>query len=148
MCSSDLGRSSRPCYRPTQSEPWPLTPHKRPVARWASVHRRSRRLFSLIVSNQPPLASRGLIIYVIIGLWDTGKNHLLLTWLGHGIRNIYYFMIPCCCISFFATLFFVKGHSLKRDDDAKLLEEGKQWAATHKAGVLMGTKKPAAKADA
>jgi hypothetical protein len=41
-------------------------------------------------------------------------------------------MIPCCCISFFLTLFFVKGTSLKREDDEKLQEEGKQWAAQHK----------------
>lgn len=54
---------------------------------------------------------------------------------AHGIRNIYYLMIPCCCISLFATLLFVRGHSLKRDDDAKLQEEGRQWAAKHK-GLL------------
>jgi hypothetical protein len=41
-------------------------------------------------------------------------------------------MIPCCCISFFLTLFFVKGTSLKREDDEKLQEEGKQWAARHR----------------
>lgn len=41
-------------------------------------------------------------------------------------------MIPCCCISFFLTLFFVKGTSLKREDDEKLQEEGKQWAAQHR----------------
>ncbi|OJJ45121.1 hypothetical protein ASPZODRAFT_18031 [Penicilliopsis zonata CBS 506.65] len=50
----------------------------------------------------------------------------------HGIRNIYYFMIPLCCISFFLTLFFVKGTSLRREDDARLQEEGKQWAARHR----------------
>lgn len=44
-------------------------------------------------------------------------------------------MIPCCCISFFATLFFVRGHSLRRDDDAKLQEEGRKWAAKH-TGIL------------
>lgn len=44
-------------------------------------------------------------------------------------------MIPCCCISLIATLLFVRGQSLKRDDDAKLREEGRQWAATHK-GIL------------
>jgi hypothetical protein len=41
-------------------------------------------------------------------------------------------MIPCCCLSFFLTLFFVKGTSLKREDDAKLQEEGKEWAAKHR----------------
>ncbi|KAJ5606312.1 hypothetical protein N7510_009093 [Penicillium lagena] len=50
----------------------------------------------------------------------------------HGIQNIYYFMIACCCTSFFITIFFVRGHSLKRDDDARLQEEGKQWAAKHR----------------
>lgn len=44
-------------------------------------------------------------------------------------------MIPCCCISLIATVLFVRGQSLKRDDDAKLREEGRQWAATHK-GIL------------
>lgn len=59
---------------------------------------------------------------------------LLINWCpeAHGVRNIYYFMIPCCCISFFLTLFFVKGTSLKREDDQKLQEEGKQWAAQHR----------------
>lgn len=51
-------------------------------------------------------------------------------------------MIPCCCISLFATLLFVRGHSLKRDDDAKLQEEGRQWAAKHK-GILHRKEKPA-----
>ena len=41
-------------------------------------------------------------------------------------------MIPCCCISFFLTIFLVKGHSLRREDDAKLQEAGKEWAARHK----------------
>ena len=49
---------------------------------------------------------------------------------AHGIRNIYYFMIPCCAICFLVTLFFVKGQkSLKREDDERLKEEGKVWAA-------------------
>ncbi|PSR76213.1 major facilitator superfamily domain-containing protein [Coniella lustricola] len=53
----------------------------------------------------------------------------------HGIRNIYYFMIPCCAISFFVTLCLVKGHSLRREDDARLQEEGKKWAA-NRQGIL------------
>ncbi|KAH8669069.1 putative tetracycline efflux protein [Xylariales sp. PMI_506] len=53
----------------------------------------------------------------------------------HGIRNIYYLMIPCCGISFFLTLFFVKGHSLRRDDDAQRQKEGKEWAAKHR-GII------------
>lgn len=50
-------------------------------------------------------------------------------------------MIPCCCISLLATLGLVRGHTLKRDDDAKLQEEGKRWAAKQK-GILHRKKKP------
>jgi hypothetical protein len=41
-------------------------------------------------------------------------------------------MVPCCGISFLLTAFLVKSHSLKRDDDAKLQEAGKEWVARHK----------------
>lgn len=51
-------------------------------------------------------------------------------------------MIPCCCVSLFATLFFVRGHSLKRDDDAKLQEEGKQWAAKRRGILHSKVKRP------
>lgn len=52
-------------------------------------------------------------------------------------------MIPCCGISFFATLFLVKGHSLRREDDARLQEEGKKWAA-NREGILSRKKKQVA----
>ncbi|KAJ5641162.1 hypothetical protein N7528_000787 [Penicillium herquei] len=58
----------------------------------------------------------------------------------HGIRNIYYFMIASSCVSFFVTVFFVRGTSLKRDDDAKLQEEGKIWAAKHRGLHALGKK--------
>ncbi len=62
----------------------------------------------------------------------------------HGIHNIFYFLIPCAGISFFLVLFFVKAHSLKRDDDAALKEEGKAWAEKQKAkhGHGHGSKHP------
>ncbi|KAJ5729429.1 uncharacterized protein N7483_003937 [Penicillium malachiteum] len=58
----------------------------------------------------------------------------------HGIRNIYYFMITSSCVSFFITVFFVRGTSLKREDDAKLQEEGKIWAAKHRGLHALGKK--------
>ncbi|KAJ4389868.1 hypothetical protein N0V93_007340 [Gnomoniopsis smithogilvyi] len=76
-----------------------------------------------------------------LGLSDTQTSAAILAY-THGIRNIYYFMIPCCCISLVATLLFVRGHSLKREDDAKLQEEGRQWAARHK-GILHRKEKAA-----
>ena len=51
-------------------------------------------------------------------------------------------MIPCCCISFFLTIFLVKSHPLRREDDAKLQEAGKEWAARHNGlHALSGRKK-------
>jgi hypothetical protein len=43
-------------------------------------------------------------------------------------------MIPCCVLAFFTTLLFVKPHSLKREDDAKLKAEGRIWAAENARG--------------
>ncbi|KAJ5113693.1 hypothetical protein N7456_002227 [Penicillium angulare] len=57
-----------------------------------------------------------------------------------GIRNIYYFMVACCCVSFLVTVFFVRGASLKREDDAKYQEEGKKWAAKHRGIHALGRK--------
>jgi hypothetical protein len=59
---------------------------------------------------------------------------------AHGIRNIYYFMVACCCVSFFITVSFVRSTSLKRDDDARLQEEGKKWAAKHRGLHALGKK--------
>ena len=50
-------------------------------------------------------------------------------------------MVACCCVSFFVTIFFVRGHSLKRDDDARLQEEGKKWAEKHRGIHGLGKKK-------
>jgi len=50
-------------------------------------------------------------------------------------------MIPCCCISFFLTVFLVKAHPLRREDDAKLQEAGKEWAAKHNGLHGLGRKK-------
>jgi hypothetical protein len=45
-------------------------------------------------------------------------------------------------ISFFLTVILVKAHPLKWDDDAKLLEAGKEWASRHKGiHALSGRKK-------
>lgn len=38
------------------------------------------------------------------------------------------------------TLFMIKGHTLKRDDDAKLQEEGKKWVETNKKHGLFHSK--------
>jgi hypothetical protein len=58
-------------------------------------------------------------------------------------------MIPCCCISFFLTIFLVKAHPLKRADDAKLQEAGKEWAARHQGlHALSGRKKNSAGMEA
>lgn len=61
--------------------------------------------------------------------------------IANGIRNIYYFMIPLSGISFFVTLFMIKGHTLKRDDDIKLQEEGKQWVDKNKAKGIFHKRK-------
>ncbi|KAJ5223824.1 hypothetical protein N7468_008366 [Penicillium chermesinum] len=61
----------------------------------------------------------------------------------NGIHNIYYFMVACCCSSFFITVFFVRSYSLKRDDDARLQEEGKKWAEKHRGIHVLGRKKNA-----
>lgn len=66
----------------------------------------------------------------------------MLTFKAIGIRNIYYFMVACCCVSFLLTVFFVRGTSLKREDDARLQEEGKKWAAKHRGIHALGKKKP------
>jgi hypothetical protein len=49
-------------------------------------------------------------------------------------------MVACCCASFFITVFFVRSTSLKRDDDARLQEEGKKWAAKHRGIHALGKK--------
>jgi hypothetical protein len=48
-----------------------------------------------------------------------------------GIQHIFYFLIPCAGISFLLVVFFVKAHSLKREDDAALKAQGKAWAEKH-----------------
>lgn len=50
---------------------------------------------------------------------------------AQGIRNIYYFMIPCAGIAFLVSVFFIKAHDLNRDDEKALKEQGKQWAEKH-----------------
>lgn len=56
-----------------------------------------------------------------------------LTCTAHGIRNIFYFIIPCCAVCLFATVFCVKGQkTLKREDDERLKAEGKAWVKEHK----------------
>ncbi|KAH8084733.1 efflux pump antibiotic resistance protein [Filobasidium floriforme] len=42
-----------------------------------------------------------------------------------GIHNVFYLLLPCCGVSFFVIIFFVKHHSLERSDDAALKQEGK-----------------------
>jgi len=49
-------------------------------------------------------------------------------------------MVACCCVSFFVTVFFVRSTSLRRDDDARLQEEGKKWAAKHRGIHALGKK--------
>jgi hypothetical protein len=66
-----------------------------------------------------------------------GRHHTEWT-SASGLQRIYYFMIPCCVLAFFATLLFVKPHSLKREDDAKLKAEGKTWAAENTRGRTKG----------
>lgn len=44
---------------------------------------------------------------------------------AQGIHNIFYLLLPCCGVSFFVIIFFVKHHSLERSDDAALKQEGK-----------------------
>ncbi|KAE9369700.1 putative tetracycline efflux protein [Stipitochalara longipes BDJ] len=75
-----------------------------------------------------------------LGLTVPQQSAALLAY-SHGIRNIFYFMIPCCCISFFLTVFLVKAHPLRREDDAKLQEAGKEWAAKHNGLHALGRKK-------
>ncbi|KAJ5923905.1 hypothetical protein N7466_008092 [Penicillium verhagenii] len=56
-------------------------------------------------------------------------------------------MIACCCVSFFITVGFVRGTSLKRDDDARLQEEGKKWAAKHRGIHAFGKKNAGDRVD-
>ncbi|KAJ9099214.1 hypothetical protein QFC21_004094 [Naganishia friedmannii] len=51
--------------------------------------------------------------------------------LADGIRNIYYFMTPCVGVAFFVSVFLIKAHDLRRDDEKALKEAGKQWAEKH-----------------
>jgi hypothetical protein len=44
---------------------------------------------------------------------------------AQGIHNVFYLLLPCCGVSFFVIIFFVKHHSLERSDDAALKQEGK-----------------------
>ncbi|KAJ5814831.1 hypothetical protein N7474_006608 [Penicillium riverlandense] len=73
----------------------------------------------------------------LLGLTESQRAAAIQAY-SRGIQNIYYFMVACCCTSFFITILFVRGHSLKRDDDARLQEEGKQWAAKHRGIRVLG----------
>lgn len=57
---------------------------------------------------------------------------------SRGINACFWFCIPMAGISFIITVFFIKRVSLKRDDDAKLKEEGKKWVEERKAKKRAG----------
>lgn len=40
-------------------------------------------------------------------------------------------MTPCAGVAFFVSVFFIKAHDLRRDDEKALKEAGKQWAEKH-----------------
>ncbi|EPE05235.1 mfs general substrate transporter [Ophiostoma piceae UAMH 11346] len=66
-----------------------------------------------------------------LGLTPSQKTAALLAY-THGVRNIFYFIIPCCIICLCVTAFCVKGQkTLKREDDERLKAEGKAWAKEH-----------------
>jgi hypothetical protein len=50
-------------------------------------------------------------------------------------------MTPCCSIACLLSIFFIKAHSLRRDDDEKRKQEGKQWIENHKGKKLRGLKR-------
>ncbi|KAJ5907415.1 hypothetical protein N7495_000097 [Penicillium taxi] len=77
-----------------------------------------------------------------LGLTGSQKSAAIQAY-THGIRNIYYFMVACCFISFLLSVYPVRGQSLKREDDAKRQEEGKQWAVKNKGIIgIRGKKNP------
>ncbi|KAJ5645978.1 hypothetical protein N7490_002350 [Penicillium lividum] len=90
-------------------------------------------VLSKIISDPTQITSESL------GLTAAQKSAAIYAY-THGIRNIYYFMVACCCVSFFITISFVRSTSLKRDDDARLQEEGKKWAAKHRGLHALGKK--------
>lgn len=50
-----------------------------------------------------------------------------------GINACFWFCVPMAGVSFLITVFFIRRVSLKREDDAKLKEEGKKWVEERKA---------------
>ncbi|KAJ5651367.1 uncharacterized protein N7484_005090 [Penicillium longicatenatum] len=93
----------------------------------------SSAALSKIISDPTQISSRSL------GITAAQRSAATQAY-THGIQNIYYFMVACCCASFFITVFFVRSTSLKRDDDARLQEEGKKWAAKHRGIHALGKK--------
>jgi hypothetical protein len=49
-------------------------------------------------------------------------------------------MVPCCSIACLLSIFFVKQHSLRREDDEKRKQEGKEWMEKHKEKKTHGLK--------
>lgn len=47
------------------------------------------------------------------------------------MRNIYYFMTPSTGVAFIVSVLCIKAHSLNREDDKALKEQGKAWAVKH-----------------
>ncbi|WVQ85656.1 hypothetical protein IAT38_007822 [Cryptococcus sp. DSM 104549] len=50
-----------------------------------------------------------------------------------GINGVFYLCTPCIGVCFFATLFWIKKISLKREDDAEKKAEAKAWIESKKA---------------
>lgn len=90
-----------------------------------------------ITTAQKSAAIRAYSMFLLL-VHYTRPNSL--TFSGQGIQNIYYFMVACCCVSFLVTIIFVRSTSLRRDDDARLQEEGKKWAAKHRGIHALGKK--------
>jgi hypothetical protein len=40
-------------------------------------------------------------------------------------------MTPCTGVAFIVSVMCIKAHSLNRDDDKAMKEQGKEWAAKH-----------------
>lgn len=73
---------------------------------------------------------------------DTAQIDAVRAAYSRGINACFWFCVPMAGISFLITVFFIRRVSLKREDDAKLKEEGKKWVEERKA------KKRAAKGGA
>jgi len=50
---------------------------------------------------------------------------------SNGVQNVFRFCFPCAIVAFFASVFMIEQHSLKRGDEQELKAKAKEWTAKH-----------------